>query len=199
MADRCIAAKGSEIFSARACQANPPPIQLKSRACVGSASGGGKFRYIFTRQSKPAAPRGRAPTNPSLLDPRSKNASQPATVPAILQLKGMTKGPLQTAITAAALACLVLQRVSLLSSFARAGAIESPNEDTIDHLIRRRNGASTSTSQRPLHVQDGERNDATVPGEETTNDSKFYDFADWSNDDVSSLVCLVHFFEHILC
>ena len=93
---------------------------------------------------------------------------------------------MQTATAAAALACLALHLVSLLSSFARAGAIET-NKDSIDHLIRRRNGASASTSQRPLRVQDGERNDATVPDEETINSSKFYDMADWSNDDVSSL------------
>ena len=94
---------------------------------------------------------------------------------------------MQTATTAAALACLALHRVSLLSSFARAGAIET-NKDAIDQVIRRRKGASPS-SQRSLHVQDDEpRIDAPAPdekSEEAINGSKFYDMADWSKNDVS--------------
>ena len=153
--------------------------------------------YFYEERAKSPprrAPKSLARTAPT---PRSKNASQPATVPAILQLKGMARRPMQTATAAAALACLALHRVSLLSSFARAGAIET-NKDAIDLLIRRRSGASTSTSQRPLHVQGGVRNDATVPDEETTNNSKFYGMADWSNDDVS-LLELETTFEHMMC
>ena len=76
-------------------------------------------------------------------------------------------------------------------------------KDTIDgSSLIRRNGASSTSQRSLLQVkEDGPRITLPAPDEkikETTNDSKFYDMADWRNNDVS-LLELETTFEYMLC